>query len=157
MSNLTLEQRIGRLESQTEICNLMARYLLVADRGYDPDGICAMFVEDSVWEADGFGRFEGRQAIWDFFNGLSGMLVFAAHFVTNPIITFSDDDTATGEWRLFQTATVNDNDALQSNLLVAAYENEFVRVDGIWLFKSVKVHVNFFEPIQKGWAESAVS
>ena len=93
---MTLEQRVARLEAHNDICKLMAEYLLVADRGYDPDGITAMFVDNGIWEGDGFGRFEGRQAIWDFFKGLSGSLVFAAHFVTNPIITFEADDLARG-------------------------------------------------------------
>jgi hypothetical protein len=157
MAEQTLEQRIARLEAHNDICKLMAEYLLVADQGYDPDKITAFFVEDATREADVFGRFEGRQAIWDFFDSLSGALVFAAHFVTNPIITFETDDRVRGAWRLFQTATVNSDGALDSNLLVAAYDNEFVKIDGVWKFQAVNVHVNFFEPINKGWAETAKS
>jgi hypothetical protein len=155
MAELTLEERIARLEAHNDICKLMAEYLLVADKGYDPDQIAAMFVEDGTWEGDGFGRHEGREAIRTFFRGLSGSLVFAAHFVTNPIITFSGSDRARGAWRLLEPATVNKDGALDSNLLVAAYDNGFVRVGGEWKFQSVKVHVNFFEPISKGWAHSA--
>ena len=155
MAALTLEQRIGRLEAHNEICALMADYLSVADKGYDPDDITAMFVEDGTWEGDGFGRHEGRQAIWTFFSGLSGSLVFAAHFVTNPAITFIADDRARGRWRLFEPATVNNEGTLESNLLVAAYDNEFVKTGQGWMFQSVHVHVNFFEPIAKGWAHSA--
>lgn len=157
MTDLTLEQRIARLEAHNDICKLMAEYLLVADRGYDPDQIVAMFVEDSTWEGDGFGRHEGSKAIWTFFRGLSGSLVFAAHFVTNPIITFVSDTHVRGAWRLLEPATVNNSGNLESSLLVAAYENEFVKTNGAWKFKSVKVHVNFFEPISKGWAHSARS
>ena len=155
MAEQTLEQRIARLEGHNDICKLMAEYLLVADQGYDPDNITALFVEDATWEGDGFGRHEGRQAIWDFFDGLSGALVFAAHFVTNPIITFESDARARGAWRLFQTATVNSKGTLDSNLLVAAYDNEFVMLGGVWKFQAVNVHVNFFEPINKGWANAA--
>ena len=155
MAENTLEQRIARLEAPNDICKLMAEYLLVADKGYDPDQITAMFVEDSTWEGDSFGRHEGRQAIWDFFDSLSGSLVFAAHFITNPIINFSADDRASGAWRLFQTATVNSDGDLDSNLIVAAYDNEFVKIGDAWMFKAVNVHVNFFEPIAKGWAEAA--
>ena len=63
MAEQTLEQRIARLEGQNDICKLMAEYLLVADQGYDPDNITALFVEDATWEGDGLGRHEGRQAI----------------------------------------------------------------------------------------------
>lgn len=157
MTELTLEQRIARLEAHNDICKLMAEYLLVADQGYDPDGITAMFIEDSSWQGDGFGHHIGRQAIWDFFDSLSGALVFAAHFVTNPIITFSADNRATGAWRLFEPATVNNDGTLESSILVAAYDNEFVKIGDQWMFQSVKVHVNFFESISKGWAETAKS
>jgi hypothetical protein len=157
MTALTLEQRIGRLEAHNDLCKLMAEYLLVADKGYDPDQIVAMFVDNGTWEGDGFGFFDGRDAIWNFFRSLSGSLVFAAHFVTNPIITFDDDDNARGAWRLFEPATVNNDGNLESSILVAAYENTFTKVDGLWKFKSVKVNVNFFEPISKGWAHSAKS
>ena len=50
---------------------------------------------------------------------------------------------------------MNSDGALDSNLLVAAYDNVFVKVDGVWKFQAVNVYVNFFEPINKGWAESA--
>ncbi len=133
----------------------MAEYLLVADKGYDPDQIAAMFVENGTWEGNGFGRHEGRKAIWTFFKGLSGSLVFAAHFVTNPIITFTADDRARGAWRLLEPATVNKAGVLESSLLVAAYDNGFVNVAGAWKFQSVNVHVNFFEPLSKGWAHTA--
>jgi len=155
MAENTLEQRIAQLESHNDICQLMAEYLLVVDKGYDPDQITAMFVEEGTWEGDGFGRQEGREAIRTFFAGLSGALVFAAYFVTNPIITFSADDKARGRWRLLEPATVNNDGALESNLLVAAYDNEFVKVGDEWMFQAVNVHVNFFEPINKGWAETA--
>ena len=155
MSEPTLEQRISRLEAHNDICKLMAKYLLVADKGYNPDGITAMFVGDGTWEGDGFGRHVGRQAIWDFFESLSGALVFAAHFVTNPIITFSANDGARGAWRLFEPATVNSDGVMESSLLVAAYDNEFVKVGEEWKFQAVNVHVNFFEPISKGWADTA--
>ncbi len=157
MAELTLEQRVARLEAHNDICKLMAEYLLVADQGYDPDGITAMFIEESSWEGDDFGRHIGRQAIWDFFDSLSGALVFAAHFVTNPIITFTANDRARGAWRLLEPATVNSGGTLESSLLVATYDNEFVKIGDQWMFQSVHVHVNFFEPISKGWAETAKS
>ena len=36
-------------------------------------------------------------------------------------------------------------------------DNEFVKIGDQWMFQSVHVHVNFFEPISKGWAETAKS
>jgi hypothetical protein len=157
MAALTLEQRISRLEAHNDIARLMHEYLLIADKGYDPDKVVELFVEDSIWEGEGFGRHVGKKAIWDLFKSFSGTLVFAAHFVTNPIITFASDTEATGAWRLFEPATVNSAGKLDSSILVASYENGFVKVQDAWKFRSVNVRVNFFEPIAKGWAHSAKS
>ncbi len=155
MSDLSLEQRISRLESIEQIRVMKAVYCDLCDRGYHPEGLSALFTDDAVWDGGIFGRYEGKAAIRDFFKSISGSLVFAAHLVMNPIIGFIDDDTATGKWRLLEPASVNEDGKLDSRLLLAAYEDVYVRVAGAWLNKSVKVHVNFFEPISKGWAHAA--
>ena len=156
METLSLEQRISRLESMEQIRALKAVYCDLCDRGYDPGGLSALFTEDAVWDGGPFGRHEGRQAIHDFFKGVSTSLVFAAHLVTNAIIEFEDDDTAHGKWRLWEPATVNENGTLVSKILLAAYEDVYVKVDGKWLVKSLKLHVNFLAPLSEGWVDIAV-
>jgi hypothetical protein len=156
MTSLTLEQRVARLESIEDIRALKAVYCDLCDRGYDPEGLAAMFTEDAVWDGGLFGRYEGRRAIHNFFKGISGSLVFAAHLVTNPIITFLDDDTAIGKWRLWEPATVNENGKLDSRILLAAYDDIYVKIEGRWLHKSVTVSANFFVSLSEGWASSAV-
>jgi hypothetical protein len=155
MSGLTLEQRVSRLESAEEIRAMKALYCDLCDRGYDPTGLAALFTEDAVWDGAIFGRYEGREAIRDFFKGISGSLVFAAHLVMNPIIEFLDDHTAHGKWRLWEPATVADNAGVDSRILLASYDDIYVRVGGKWLHKSLKLHVNFFAPLHDGWAKSA--
>ena len=157
MTALSLEQRIARLESAEQIRTLKAYYCELCDQGYDPDSLCSLFTEDAVWDGGPFGRHEGRQAIHTFFGGISGSLVFAAHLVMNPAIVFLDDDTATGKWRLWEPATVSENGALTSKILLAGYEDLYVRIDGQWLCKSLKLHVNFFASLSEGWAGSAVA
>jgi hypothetical protein len=155
MAEPSLEQRIARLESIEQIRTLKAVYCEFCDRDYDPEGLAGLFTEDAVWDGGIFGRYEGRQAIRQFFQGVSGSLVFAAHLVMNPIISFVDNDTATGKWRLWQPATQNEGGKLECKFLLAAYDDVYVRTAGTWLHKSVKVQVNFFEPVTSGWAHSA--
>jgi hypothetical protein len=155
MAEPSLEQRIARLESIEQIRTLKAVYCEFCDRDYDPEGLAGLFTEDAVWDGGIFGRYEGRQAIRQFFQGVSGSLVFAAHLVMNPIISFIDNDIATGKWRLWQPATQNEGGKLECKFLLAAYDDVYVRTAGIWLHKSVKVQVNFFEPVTSGWAHSA--
>jgi hypothetical protein len=156
MTLLSVEQRISRLEAAEEIRTLKARYCDFCDRGYDPDGLAALFTDTAVWSGGLFGRYEGKEAIREFFRSISGSLVFAAHLVMNPIIEVVDDNKATGKWRSFEPATVNENGKLDSKILLSAYNDIYVREAGKWLHQSVDLHVNFFEPLSKGWSHSAV-
>jgi hypothetical protein len=59
--------------------NLKARYAALCDNQY-ADGIASLFTEDAVWESPALGRFEGRNAIRNFFRGASGIFSFAIHY-----------------------------------------------------------------------------
>ena len=64
--------------------------------------------DGSSGKAGGFmGRFEGVEAIREHFSGVSSIMEFAIHHVTNPLITITDDDpdAATGLWYLWQPCT----------------------------------------------------
>ena len=62
-----LEQRVQALEDINAIRHLKAQYAAYCDDHYNPDGLAALFTEDAVWESQGLGRFEGRDAIREFF------------------------------------------------------------------------------------------
>jgi ketosteroid isomerase-like protein len=64
-----IERRLQVLEDAEAIRNLKARYAALCDNQYDADGIASLFTEDAVWESPALGRFEGRDAIRNFFRG----------------------------------------------------------------------------------------
>jgi len=103
-----LQNRIALLEDREEIRDLIERYAEAADRRNDPELMCELFAESAVWEAPGFGRFEGRSAI---LNGLSEIatsrLLWTMHYMISPRIRISDDRTiAQVSWRVWELATV---------------------------------------------------
>ena len=151
-----LEQRLARLEAIEAIKQLKARYCAYCDDNYDPEGIGSLFVEDGIWDGERFGRHVGRERIKAFFRSISGEIVFAAHLVLNPIVEVQDGDHATGTWRLIMPATFRSAGKNEARWLVAGYDDSFVRVKGTWMFKTLRVHVNFLEPHQGTWAASAV-
>ena len=53
-------------------------------------------------------------------------------------------------------ATFRSGGKNEARWLVAAYDDSFLRVNGTWMFKTLRVHVNFLEPHQGTWASSAV-
>ncbi|MGD9764146.1 MAG: nuclear transport factor 2 family protein [Candidatus Binatia bacterium] len=154
MASRNLEEQIARLSAIEDIKQLKARYCAYCDAQYDPEGLASLFVEDGVWDGgETFGRYAGRDAIRNFFQSVSGELVFAAHLVLNPIITVNGN-TATGQWRLIMPCTVkNEAGKLEARWLLSAYDEEYVERDGRWLFKELRVTPQFYAAHETGWAE----
>ena len=70
--------------------------------------------------------------------------------VMNPIIEV-DGDTAKGKWYFLGALTAAEgNQALWSSL---RYDEEYVRVNGEWKFKSLKVNTFFSTPFDQGRAK----
>jgi uncharacterized protein (TIGR02246 family) len=144
-----LARRVQALEDVEAIKRLKARYAAFCDAGYDADGIAALFAEDAVWDGGLFGRYEGREAIREFFRGVSSQITFALHYMTNPIVEVVDGETATGRWYLFQACTFADgNQAIWGG---ARYDEEYVKRDGEWLFKRLQLISSFWTPYDAGW------
>ena len=152
---MTFEEKVERLSAIEDIKQLKARYCQLCDAGYDPDGIAAMFVEDGVWDGGPeFGCHVGREAIHAFFSGVSNDIVFAAHLVLNPIITV-DGDTANGKWWLIMPCTTElGGGPKEARWLLAEYDDDYVRVDGTWYYKHLRIDLKFFTPHKDGWVET---
>ena len=144
--------QIDRLESIDAIKRLKHVYMNYCDLGYPPDRLGPLFVEDAVWESEIFGRHEGRAVIEAFFGGISSSIVFAAHLALNGVIDVDvDGDTATGHWRLLMPCTLMEDGQKVSRWMLGDYEEEYVRVEGTWLFKHVNVYMNFNIRSDEGW------
>ena len=149
-----LEKRIRVLEDIEGIRLLKARYCAYCDDGYDADGIAGLFTEDAVWDGGIRGKGEGREGrggegIRAFFQRAPQRLPFSVHMVMNPIIDV-DGDTGRGTWYLFQPCTFAEGDRAVWGS--ARYDEEYVRVDGKWMFRSLKLTSFFWTPFDKGWA-----
>lgn len=146
-----LEQRVQALEDVNAIRNLKAQYAAYCDDTYNPDGLAALFTEDAVWESKGLGRFEGREAIREFFRGASQIFTFAIHYSLNGQIDVTGD-TARAQWYLFMPCTLGvDNRAMWR----AGIDNEaYVRVHREWKFKRKMSAPLFHSPFEEGWAKT---
>src|SRR3989440_11865191 len=86
-----IERRLQAREDAEAIRNLKARYAALCDNQYDAEGIASLFTEDAVWESPALGRFEGREAIRNFFREASGIFSFAIHYSLNGHIEVEGD------------------------------------------------------------------
>ena len=72
--------------------------------------------------------------------------------VLNPIITV-DGDSANGKWWLIMPCTTNIEGKKEARWLAAEYDDDYVRQDGVWLNKHLKLDLKFFAPHLDGWVE----
>ena len=148
-----LENRVRAVEDTDAIRNLKAKYAGYCDDNYNPDKIAELFVEDATWESGSLGRFEGREAIREFFRGASKIFTFAIHYGLNPHIEVTGD-TARARWYLFMPCTLGDGN--QATWRASIDDEEYVRIGGEWKFKS-KIFTGIFStPFEKSWATTLI-
>ena len=146
-----LEERVQALEDVNAIRNLKAQYAAYCDDNYNPDGIAALFTEDAVWESKSLGRFEGREAIREFFRGASQIFTFAIHYSLNGQIDVTGD-TARAQWYLFMPCTLGEGNRAMWR---AGIDTEsYVRVHGAWKFQRKTSESLFHSPFEEGWAKT---
>jgi len=146
-----LERRLQVLEDAEAIRYLKARYAALCDQQYDADRIAMLFTDDALWESPGLGRFEGREAIRNFFRGASKIFSFAIHYSLNGQIEV-EGDTARARWYLFMPCTVA---AGNRAMWRASIDHEtYARVDGTWLFRRKRSEPLMNVPFDTGWAQT---
>ena len=134
-----LQERITRLEDIEAIKQLKARYCEICDHeNYDADAMASLFTEDGIWDGEGVGKAEGREAIRELFAGFPNRVAGAQHIVANPLIEV-DGDRAHGVWYLI--AAVTDSDGTTASNwpgAAARYHEDYVKENGEWKFRRVR-------------------
>lgn len=152
-----IEDRLDRLESESEIRALVHRYAELCDAAYDPDGLAALFTEDATWSSrtrDGsvdFGRYEGREAIRAFFAGASKDLgPMTLHYLLAPRIELAEDGvSATGVCYLLAildqrpASSPPGSSDRERVMLGGVYSHMFRRVDRRWLISGSACDLSF--------------
>ena len=110
-----------------------------------------LFTEDALWESPGLGRFEGREAIRNFFRGASAIFSFEIHYSLNGEIEV-EGDTARARWYLFMPCTVA---AGNQAMWRASIDHEtYARVAGVWMFRHKRSEPLMSVPFETGWAKT---
>ena len=149
-----LVARVERLEAIEAIRELKARYADVCDTGYDPVRMRPFFTDDAVWDGGPrFGRYEGVDAICDFFAGISSEITWALHYMVAPVIDVADDaGSATGSWYLLEPCTIPTPDGPRAMVITGRYADAYRREPDGWKFSAVKLDCQTISPLDEGWA-----
>jgi hypothetical protein len=157
----SLRQRVATSESVLAIQGLKARYGELVDRRFaagsvvDADTLAAvaasvadLFTADGVWDGGpGLGVASGRPAIAARLG--QPTLTFSRHFFVNPRIEV-DGDRATARWDLLSPCRRTDG----TSYWMCGYEDdEYARVDGTWLHRSMKLTTVLMSPVGEGWTK----
>jgi hypothetical protein len=149
-----LVRRVERLEDIEAIKRLKAEYATICDEGYDPDRLVALFVEDGVWSGGDYGSYTGRDEIRGFFAAISATFQWALHYTVTPSIDVADDGTARGRFYIWEPVTMartDDQDTVDAVILMAQYDDDFVKVDGRWFFQHLRANIHHVSDWDKGW------
>ncbi|MXO59705.1 DUF4440 domain-containing protein [Altererythrobacter salegens] len=131
--DLTLEQRVERIEAESAIRRVLIEYGKFLD-AKDYRAYAGLFAKDGVWQG-GFGTFTGPTAIEKMLVDNMGApepgFVNKAnyHMLTNPVITIAGDTAEVESKYLFWTASTDNR---PTPLLAGRYVDKFVREGGQW-------------------------
>lgn len=148
------EDRLERLEAIESVRQQIGRYALAGDRKNDPEIMVSLFTCDAIWDAKGFGRYEGRDTI---VAGLSDIarqkVLWSLHFPASPLIEIAPDcKNASAFWWLWELATLREDDGDDSSSFMGGtYEAVLVKEDDAWRFKTIDLRFQTITPFRDGW------
>src|SRR3984893_14434813 len=133
MPDLSVEQRIARLEARAEIQELLARYAFLLD-DHEFEAVGELFAPDARFGSPG-STHVGREAIVANYRALGDLYPITLHEARGFVLDFVDDDHARGHVTGFS------EQACARHTVIASfrYSDEYVRLDGRWRFASRQV------------------
>lgn len=144
MDNEALSARLRRLEDLEALRRLKADYCERCDRGASGEAVAELFADDAEIEIVPSGeRASGSAEIAAFYARLGGRFALAAHLLANPRLEVEADD-GRGRWWILMPALDGRGGAPRERLLLAEYDEEYRRIDGVWRIRRMRVEL-------RGW------
>jgi hypothetical protein len=156
-----LRARLERAEGVLAIQALKAHYAHLVDRRYRKgavvpseelaalaDEVARLFTEDGLWDGGpALGRAVGRAAIAERLRDTT--LVFSRHLFMSPRIEIDDDGArARGRWELLSPCRTAEG---RDIWMCGSEDDEYERVAGSWLHRSMRLTTTFVAPYDEGW------
>jgi hypothetical protein len=142
---LEIEERIARLEAESQIRQLVARYCFSIDDRLTDD-IAALFATDAtVRSADGVMNSTGVDAIMAMYAQRFTVLGPGAHYMHDVQIDFVGDGLEEAHGRVSGHAELERNG--QMMVCSLRYRDIYRKVRGRWLFQDREISFLYYVPI----------
>ncbi|WP_233808849.1 nuclear transport factor 2 family protein [Paraburkholderia sp. HP33-1] len=176
MGNSELEVRIDQLEARIrqssafiEIMNLQARFNYYLEANQTDRIVDELFAQKDPLvrcEISDSGVYEGIDQIRAFWSARHEIQAERGYFGTimlrTPHVRVNQDgNTAKGMWHafgansLFATPYPCDQEKLTAIWFMGKYSNEYVKEDGRWKIRSLRLIHYFYSPYEEGWIKQS--
>ncbi len=151
-----LSRKLTHLEDENAIEDLQRIYGFYIDKQLWNES-ADLFTQDATLEIGGRGVFVGKPRVLEYLtwlapHGLTYGKLFN-HIQLQPIIHVAPDgNSARGRWRFLVEFGEYQKSAMWGG---GAYENEYVKEDGVWKIKSLHAFFRFCTPYKDGWGQTA--
>ncbi len=148
---------LEQLEDERAIENLQRSYGYFVDKALWTQA-AELFADDGTLEIGGRGVFRGRERVLQYLRwlepqGLATGKLFE-HIQLQPIVSVAPGGgAAQGRWRFFAQVGEYQKYAMWG---LGTYENEYVKVNGIWQLKTLHSFFRMYSPYADGWAKTAM-
>ena len=122
----------------------------------DADQWAGTWAPDAVWELGKGRRVEGREAILGLWNSaMDGFKAVVQNVVNGTASLDESAGTGSGRWYIIEHWQRADD---STGILLAYYDDRYVRVDGSWMFASRELVIQYggpadlSAPFQNAWA-----
>ncbi|MFM2159885.1 MAG: hypothetical protein RLY39_416 [Actinomycetota bacterium] len=141
--SINLEEPCGVSETYSQLDRqaveeLVYRYCYYFDRNL-PEELSKLFTEDAVVDyGPEVANLIGRTQIYEMVSkGLAETFAATSHHISNFIVTFNSNISATSNSYLYAWHKYYSKEEIGH--LWGGYEHEFVKIEGVWLIKSLKL------------------
>ncbi|MFM1886426.1 MAG: hypothetical protein RL026_1583 [Pseudomonadota bacterium] len=155
-----LEQRAGHIDDHDQLRNLQQIYGYYVDKALW-DQVVDLLADDATLELGFNGSYVGKPAIRRYLESLTGGKVgllpgqLNNHVQFSPVITLAADGrSAKARWQQWILDGIHGAGS-GGNWGAGTYENEYVKQDGVWKIRHLKLYLRFYAPYEGGWTRAA--
>ncbi|MFC4257397.1 nuclear transport factor 2 family protein [Altererythrobacter xixiisoli] len=150
-----LSARVDRLEGTRAVKKLQRAFAYYVDRGLWGEA-ADLFTDDGTVEIGIDGIYVGRDRIREYLRRLHGGQEGLIYGQLNEWVTLQPAVDIAGDG-LSATARWRDHGMLgqykqHAEWRDGIYENAYVKEDGVWKIRTLRLYVNFVAPYERGWA-----